>query len=188
MADILNLYERAGQEFNARVLEIDDESWTAPTPCADWDVRALVRHLVYECLWIPPLLEGESIADIGDRFEGDILGEDPKHAWSEALQASIASLMQPGALTRTVELSMGPTSGEGYARQVMTDLVIHAWDLARAIGAEERLDPELVEEIASNPPYDVAGGRAAGYFGEKPELPANADAQTKLLAEFGRRA
>jgi uncharacterized protein (TIGR03086 family) len=189
MADqTLDLIRRSLDEFGGRVAGISDDKWTAPTPCDDWDVRALVRHLVYECVWMPPLYEGQTVEQVGDRYEGDLLGDDPKKAWADAARAALETVSAPGALEKTVALSMGPTSGKDYARQILTDLTIHAWDLARAIGADERLDAGLVTEIATNPPYDIDGGRAAGYFGPTPETSTDADAQTKLLARFGRKA
>ena len=62
--DARELYRRASAEFTARVHRVGDR-WSAPTPCADWDVRTLVRHLVEEELWAPPLLGGATIGRQG---------------------------------------------------------------------------------------------------------------------------
>jgi uncharacterized protein (TIGR03086 family) len=93
-----------------------------------------------------------------------------------------------GAIERTVDLSSGPTPATEYVSQLFADHLIHAWDLARAVGADDRLDPELVEACAAwfaamEPHY-----RAAGAIGARPETPPGADAQTILLAAFGRTA
>lgn len=188
MSTTVDLFGRSLGEFDARVAAIPNDAWTAATPCDGWDVRALVRHLVYECVWMPPLFAGETVESVGDRYEGDLLGDDPVAAWKAAADAARAVVQDPGAMEQIVPLSMGPTSGQDYARQVLADLTIHAWDLARAIGSDERLDPALVEEITSNMPYDIEMARAGGYVGAKPDVPDDADAQTKLLALFGRRA
>jgi hypothetical protein len=74
VADIRELYRRASESCGQRVLAVRDDQWHAVTPCSEWDVRALVNHLVGENLWVPPLFEGKSIADVGDQFDGDVLG------------------------------------------------------------------------------------------------------------------
>jgi len=187
-ADQAALHRRAVGEFDARVRAVGDDQWELPTPCSDWNVRQLVNHLVYEDRWTVPLMEGSTIAAVGDRYEGDLLGDDPKGAWAESCAEAVAAVQADGALERMVDLSSGPTPAGEYVSQLLADHLIHAWDLARAVGADERLDPELVEACAAwfvemEPHY-----RAAGAIGERPETPPGADAQTVLLAAFGRTA
>src|SRR6266487_2816681 len=64
MANTRELFEKSKQEFGEKVASIRDDQWGDSTPCSDWDVRALVNHLVYENAWIPPILGGKSIADV----------------------------------------------------------------------------------------------------------------------------
>ena len=68
------MFGRAVAEFDARVRQIGEHQWQAATPDEDWTVRDLVNHLAGEDLWAPPLLAGSTIAEVGDRFEGDVLG------------------------------------------------------------------------------------------------------------------
>jgi uncharacterized protein (TIGR03086 family) len=187
-ADTAELHRRAVEEFGARVNAVADDQWQLPTPCSDWNVRQLVNHLVYENRWTVPLLGGSTIAEVGDRFEGDLLGDRPKAAWEESAKEATGAVQEPGALERTVDLSSGPTPGREYVNQLLADHVIHAWDLARAIGADERLDPELVDACAGWFASMEQHYRAAGAVGPRPEVPAGADAQTTLLAAFGRTA
>jgi uncharacterized protein (TIGR03086 family) len=186
--DIGELYERAMAAFGARVHAVRDDQWSGPTPCSEWDVRALVNHLVSENRWAPPMFEGRAIAEVGDRFEGDLLGDDPKAAWDDSAREAVAAVRDGGALDRTVHLSFGDLSGREYAMQLFADTLIHGWDLARAIGADERLGPELVDACATWFASMENVYRSAGAVGPKPELPPDADAQTRLLAMFGRTA
>src|ERR671924_356790 len=78
--DIREAYQRALAGFGQRVATVRADQWHNPTPCADWDVRALVNHLVYENRWVPELLAGRTVAQVGDAYEGDLLGEDPVEA------------------------------------------------------------------------------------------------------------
>lgn len=186
MADAAALFARSVEHFGGRVEEIAGR-WDAPTPDADWNVRALVNHVLSENLWAPPLLAGSTIAEVGDRFDGDQLGAEPEAAWSGAARSSIAAVADDGALERTVHVSFGDITGLEYVSQLICDHLIHGWDLSRAVGAEERLDGELVEFALEYLAPQVEAWRSAGLFGPAVELPAGADRQSQLLALTGRR-
>src|SRR4051794_38868354 len=99
--DVLGAHRSALRQFDNRVYEIRPAQWHDPTPDTEWDVTELVRHLVYEQLWVPPLFAGSTIAEVGDAFDGDILGRDPVAAWSAAAAGARAAVGEPGALDRT---------------------------------------------------------------------------------------
>lgn len=186
--DIIDLHRRAVGEFEVRVDAIPDDAWSQPTPCLDWDVRALVNHVVGEDRWTVPMLEGKTIAQVGDALDGDLLGAAPRRAAHEAMAAAIAAFAAPGVLNRIVHLSFGDAPAEEYAWQLFADHLIHAWDLAAATDGDDRLDPELVDACAEwfGPMEEMY--RKAGAVGTRPELPADANAQARLLAAFGRAA
>lgn len=188
MADLTSLYRRAVAGFAARVASIGDGQWGNATPCSDWDVRTLLNHVVGEHLWAVPLFDGATIAEVGDRFDGDVLGDDPKATWASASAASLEAVGAPGLLERTVHLSFGDTTADDYLSQLLTDHVIHAWDLARGIGGDEHLDPELVAAVHDYLSPRVDGWRAAGAFGASVDVPDDADLQTRLLAMTGRQS
>jgi uncharacterized protein (TIGR03086 family) len=185
--DVLDLHSRALEEFGRRVHAVGPDQWGCPTPCKDWEVRNLVNHLVSEQLWVPPLLAGKRIDDLGDGFAaGDLLGSDPVAAWDAAAAAAQAAFAQAGALERTVHLSYADRPAEEYAREMIFDLVVHSWDLARGISADDSLDPDLVEAVYSSiePETDLA---SSGLFDEPVPVPADSDEQTKLIAFTGRQ-
>jgi uncharacterized protein (TIGR03086 family) len=187
MEDLTEKFERAVARFGSLVHQVGDDQWSNGTPCTDWDVRQLVNHLTYEARWAPPLLEGRTIAEVGDRLEGDLLGDDPFASYDAAVAGAAAAVNAPGALDRTVHLSYGDTAAGDYLSQLAGDFVVHAWDLARGINADDRLDPDLVEWVDSvaRPQADMLA--ASGLFGTPIDVPDDADAETKLLALFGRR-
>jgi uncharacterized protein (TIGR03086 family) len=187
-ADQAELHRRAVEAFGAHVHAVADDQWELPTPCSEWNVRQLVNHLVYENRWTAPLMGGSTVAEVGDRFEGDLLGDGPKAAWDESSKDATMAVQAPGALERTVGLSRGPTPAGQYVMELFADHLIHGWDLARAIGADERLDPELVDACADWFAAMEAHYRAGGAIGPRPQIPPGADAQTTLLAAFGRTA
>ena len=186
MPSLLEHHAQAMAEFGNRVHAVKADQWGDPTPCSDWDVRTLVNHLVNEQLWVPPLMGGATVADVGDAFDGDVLGDDPIAAWDMASAAAGAALREDGALDRTVHLSFADVPGAEYAWQLIGDLTIHAWDLARGIGADERLDQGLAAEVMERLRPDVETFANYGLFAPGVSVPDDADAQTQLLAMSGR--
>ena len=186
--DLVELHRRATDAFGQRVHAVEGADWGRPTPCPGWDVRALVQHVVGENRWTPPLLAGRTIAEVGDRFEGDLLGDVPAASWDDSARKALEAVGRDGALLATAHLSFGDVPGEVYVSQLFADFLVHAWDLARATGGDERLDPELV--AACGRWFDTCEDdyRAAGAVGPRVEVGADADPQTQLLARFGRQA
>src|SRR5687768_16642542 len=100
MADLVELFNRATQEFDDRVQAVRADQWGDPTPDTEWDVRTLVNHLVVEQLWVPETLAGRTVEEVGGRLDGDHTGDDPIASWERALAESRATFAQPGALDR----------------------------------------------------------------------------------------
>lgn len=184
--DLVALFSRSTGRFTERVAGVAADDWAKPTPCADWDVRALVNHVTYEQLWAPHLVGGETVADVGDRYEGDVLGDDPAAAWRDALAGS-ASAFAGADLDAAVHLSYADEPCREYLTQMLTDAEVHGWDLATATGQDATLDPEIAAVL-----WDTWSGREAmvrgsGMFGDQEPVPDDADVATKLLALLGRR-
>jgi uncharacterized protein (TIGR03086 family) len=188
MTDTRHLYRKASDQFGEKVKNIRDDQWNGPTPCTEWDVRALVQHLVSENAWISPILAGKTIDEVGDSLSGDLLGEDPEAAWQARAGEAWAAVDADGALDGVVHISRGDVPGGEYVFEVVADLAIHGWDLARAIGADDTIDPELLEAVY--PYYEplVSLMKASGAYGPAVEAAPDADQQTKLLAMLGRKA
>jgi uncharacterized protein (TIGR03086 family) len=184
--DLIAAYRRSLVEFTERVRLVRPEQWSAPTPCADWNVRELINHVVGEDRWTAPLFAGATIAEVGDRFDGDLLGADPAGSTADAAKEAEAAVAEPGALERTVHLSFGDTPAEEYVRQLQADHMIHAWDLAVAIGADPLLDPDALAECARWFAGREDLYRQAGAIGPRTEVPPDASEQDRLLAAFGR--
>jgi uncharacterized protein (TIGR03086 family) len=188
MSELITLFRRSADGFGRHVHAVGSGQWHDPTPCDDWDVRTLVNHVAVEQLWVPPLAGGASVADIGSRLDGDQLGDDPVAAWDTALAESVRAFGAAGALDGTVSVSSGEKPTSEYCWEMTTDALIHSWDLARAIGADEQLDPELSELVYEGILPIAEHLQETGMFKPRVPVPDDAPLQTKLLALFGRRA
>ncbi|MFD7496470.1 TIGR03086 family metal-binding protein [Streptomyces sp. NPDC059832] len=188
-SELLDCHGEALRLFTDRVHAVREDQWSAPTPCTEWTVRELVAHLTSEQLWVVPLVTGgRTVTDVGDAFDGDVLGDDPVTAWDRAADGARRAFEAPGALERTVNLSYGESAADAYCAQMVADAVVHAWDLSRAIGADERLPARLVAFARSEVGPYAKDLSQSGLFAAPVDTAADADAQTRLLALLGRRA
>mgnify|MGYP002652420262 CR=1 FL=1 len=183
---VTDLYKTALDEFGARVHRVPDDAWHQPTPCAEWDVAAVVNHVVGENCWAPPLLAGGTIAEVGDRFDGDLLGSDPVHAWDTSA-APAAAAGERAELDKLVHLSFGDVPAVEYLWQLTADLLVHGWDLARGAGLDETLNPDVVAAVGQWFDEREQMYRSAGAIGPA-RTPVDDSAQAGLLARFGRDA
>jgi uncharacterized protein (TIGR03086 family) len=182
--DVTKLHRRAVENFAQKAHQVTDDQWNQPTPCTDWDVRGLVNHVVGEEWWVRPLAEGMTIEQVGSSFDGDLLGDDPQAAVSAA-SAECADAMDAHVPQQVmVHLSFGDTPIDEYAMQMMADHLIHGWDLAAATGRDRTMDPELVDVVTAWFLPQEEAWRAAGAIG--PRFDADGDAQSDLLAAYGR--
>ena len=173
--------EVAGQ-FARRVEGVPADAWDNPAPVEGWVARDVVRHLVE---WFPAFLEGGAGITLA---AGPSVDDDPVGAWRN-LQTEVQDLLDDPATADKV-LS-NPHIGEvplpdAVSRFFTADVFMHTWDLARATGQDETLDPgRCATLLAGMEPMDELL-RSSGQYGPRVEVPDDADVQTRLLAFIGR--
>jgi len=178
------LHERTVGEWTRIVDGLDASQWGRATPCTEWTVRDLVNHVVGEELWTVPLVQGATIDEVGDRFDGDVLGDEPVVRAREAAGQAVAAVSERVPSGGTVHLSYGEEQLGEYVHQLAADHLVHAWDLAVATGADPTLDAELVDAVAGWYADREELYRSAGAVGER--ATAGPDPQSQLIAAFGR--
>lgn len=168
--------------FTARVLGATAEGWAAPTPCEGWVARDVVRHLVE---WFPAFLRSGAGIELP---AGPSVDDDPVAAWLEHSAAVQALLDDPVCASRVVtDANIGELPLAHAVAMVYTpDVFLHTWDLARATGQDETLDPaRCAAMLAGMEAYDEAL-RSSGHYGPRVPVPDDSDPQTRLLAFIGR--
>ncbi|SNT23533.1 TIGR03086 family protein [Actinomadura meyerae] len=157
-------------------------SWEAPSPVAGWTARDVVGHLTG---WFPGFLE----AGAGVRLPaGPPVGEDPAAAWQVHCDGVQAVLDDPATADRKLtnpHIGTLPLAA-AIDRFYTADVFMHTWDLARATGQDDRLDPDFCAELLGGmePMEEVL--RSSGQYGPRVEVPAGADVQARLLGFIGR--
>jgi uncharacterized protein (TIGR03086 family) len=166
--------------FTARVLGTHD--WDAPAPVEGWRARDVVRHLIE---WLPALLAGGAGIELSTGVDVD---RDPAAAWLAHTTAVQALLDDPGTADRLLQNPhLGQLPGDqAIDRFYTTDVFLHTWDLARATGQDDRLDPQLCADLlAGMEPIDELL-RSSGQYGARVPVSPDAGPQDRLIGFIGR--
>ena len=182
MIDAAEDHRQVAGAFTRTVEGVGAGAWDAPAPVEGWVARDVVRHLVE---WLPAFLEGSTGIVLPP---GPSVDDDPAGAWRAHSQGVQALLDDPATAGRGHDfphIGRMPL-GQAIAMIYTPDVFMHRWDLARATGQDETLDPDRCAEMLEGmlPMDDVL--RQSGQYGPRVEVPDDADAQTKLLAFIGR--
>lgn len=176
-------WREIGGAFTARVDGASPDAWDNPAPVQGWTARDVVRHLVE---WFPAFLEAGSGVRLAVPTSVD---DDPVVAWHELADGVRTLLDDPGTPSRTLtNRHIGDVPlDQAVSRFFTGDVFMHTWDLARATGQDETLDPERCAQMLAGmePIEDMM--RASGQYGPVVyDAPPDADPQTRLLAFIGR--
>lgn len=180
MADPFVDFGTAADGFAAVLARCNDANLGMQSPCPDWTAQGVVDHVLTNTARFTSEFGGE-VPDTGDDLAG---------RYAALRGAMVDALSAPGALD---QMTPSPIGGGQLPASLMfgiftTDTLLHTWDLARAIGDDVELDPELLERSWRNAiPIDDAL-RAPTFFGPKVPVGEDEPMQTQALAFFGRDA
>ena len=173
-------YRRLSATMTERVAAVPPDAWANPSPCAAWTARDLVAHLV----------------DVHGRFQGMVgralvehppVAEDPLGAWTAVREQTLADLQDPLHADATYDGRLGRSSfAQSVDGFVCFDLVVHGWDLARATGQDDTIDPQDVQRVQGQ--VDAMGDvmRENGVIADPVDPAPDASAQDRLMNSLGR--
>jgi uncharacterized protein (TIGR03086 family) len=183
MNDIAERYDRITAQFTDLVRGVPAGAWNNPSPCEGWTARDVVGHLTE---WIPGFFGSQGV-----EFPAvPSVADDPVGAW-ETVQTTVAkALADPTVAAKEIETPFSKQSLAETVDMIVTgDVFTHTWDLARATGQSEALDPDQLQRMIAGMgemPEEVL--RSDGMFGARIDVPTDADDQTRFLGFVGRRA
>lgn len=180
---------RAGAGFDRCLHQVTEADWHRPTPCAEWDVYALVNHVVVGGWRYGRVMQGGSLADFVAARNHDVLGTDALGEWDRARQFSESAFAEPGALERRLTIVVGEVSGRDLLCVRLFELAVHSWDLARAIGTDETLDEEVLDAAEQGRQIlaPLAQRPDVQWFDDLLPVDPTQSAQARLLRLAGRR-
>ncbi len=182
MSEIADRYRRIAARFTERVEGVPDGRWDDPAPPEGWAARDVVGHLA---TWLPDYFYGRWDLDAPLPPDAAV---DPVGAWRSLDAVLQAALDDPEVAGRRRSTHMGEHSFEDQIDMICTpDVLAHTWDLARATGQDEALDPvEVHRFVSSMEPLDELL-RTSGHYGPRVPVPDDADEQTRMIAFLGRQ-
>ncbi|MEO3785131.1 TIGR03086 family metal-binding protein [Actinocorallia sp. B10E7] len=178
-------YERALDLFEGVVVGVPENAWSLPSPCEGWTAGDLLGHVIGGQLEIIALVGREEPPDAADA-PGRLVGPDPVASWRRA-RAACAAALTPEALATPIPFGgFGELPLRDLLDTYVLELLVHAWDLARAAGLPVRLDPDLVHRASATAQVIGTTMRKEGLLGPALTPPRGAGELTRLLAFLGR--
>lgn len=178
--------------------QISDEQWGMALPewfqvsssqdRASLDLKKIINYHAYDDAWVPGVLAGKTPAEIGDKYDGDLLGVDPKHSWHQIVDAAIAPVeaLSEADLEKVAHLSYGDFPIREYLKHITIFRAFRAFDIAKLIGISTTLPDDFVQALWDQLQPDVEQWRTMGVFGPAIVVPEDAPLQDRLMGLVGR--
>lgn len=167
MADVAKRHLAVCRRFGEAVASAEGR-WGARSPCDEWDARGVLEHVIgfHDVLLLRPL-----------KLKPDRPRDDPQLRWQSTYDA-LAAAFESGRATRLDAYRLMPS--------LTRDVLVHTWDLARAVGADDRLDPGWCQLSLAGLQADPQSLTASGMFNAPIAVSGEIDVQARLLARLGR--
>lgn len=174
VSTLRSAHARAIEGFASRLSQVSDGDWSLPTPCTEWDVQALVNHVVGANVRYEMILRAVSLEEVEATRTVDHLGDAPLESFKTTADAVLRAFARPDVLDRTFRHVTGERTGRQLLVMRTYDIGVHTWDLAVAIGGDRQIDDAVVE-VALTATVPAAAETESG------------SAQERLLVRSGRR-
>ena len=187
------VFVAAEKALGGVVEQIDSDQWDRIVPDS-WTrkpgstLREVINYHAYDDAWVPDVLAGKTMEQVGHSHDGDLLGDDPKAKFAAIAATATAAVRAFDDLDKIVHLSYGDYPAREYLRHITYFRGLRAYDLARFIGADSSLPDDLVRGLWSEIQPVAEEWRQLGVFGPAVPVPSDAPLQDRLLGLVGRRA
>ena len=183
--DQIETFLRAVDQTGRIVAGVTPNQLGQPTPCADWDVRALLNHTIGGVHMFDVAAQGEALDPA--MFGQDMVGTDPADSYEQGAAKLEKTVRQPGVLDGQWTMPFGATPGQIAIGIATVETIQHGWDVAKATGQKAEFDPEVMEAAMAAAqlfPPDIV--RQPGVFGPEVECASDAPIEDRLAAFLGR--
>ena len=181
----------ADQALNNVIQQIKDDQWGIDVPAAMMGGRAmtlreLINYHAYDELWVPDVLDGKTIAEVGRSYGEDLLGENPRASYAVINEAGQAAVKPFTDLEKVVHLSYGDFSARDYLVHTTLYRGLQSYDIASIIDVDATMTDDLVQGLWDEISPQADALRQMGVFGPEVAVPQDASLQDRLLGLTGR--
>jgi uncharacterized protein (TIGR03086 family) len=185
----------ADRALNGVVAQISEDQWPIELPPTfrmrrmdhTPTLREIVNYHAYDDAWVPDTLSGKTMDEVGkDKFDGDLLGDDPAGAFAAIVEKACAAAEGFDDLERTLHLSFGDFPARHYFWQVNQFRALRAHDIAEVVGVSADLPDELVRGVWEEVSPHAEEWREIGVFPAAVPVPEDAPLLDRLLGLTGR--
>ena len=180
MPNPVKLYETATKATQQLIASVKPDQLESATPCSEWDVKAIIDHLIGGAAFFSASLAGEEPS-------GPPQADSPAEAYGILTSKVVEVASIPSNLERRVPTPFGEMSGGEVIFGAFMDTVVHGWDLAKATGQDTSLNADHVEIISQAFGPQMDGLRQGGAFGPEVLVGSEVSSQDKLLSMMGRQ-
>ena len=183
--DTLDALDQSFASTRTVVAQVRPEHLSLPTPCSEWDIQALLAHLLGSI----DAFRAHAARAPADDVPAREVSNNVLDAYHEATSAALETWRAPGALDGEVTLGVGITIPAEVAAGISTaDCLVHGWDLQRALGGDLEVDPELADHVlAISSAVVTPDFRGPRTFGPEVTVAADASPTARLVGFLGRR-
>ena len=183
--DPITVLQKAVDQTGRIVAGVKPDQLSDPTPCTDWDVRALLNHTIGVVEMFDDAVQTKPFN--GSIFANDNVGDDPAASYERRASTLRDTLAKPGIIDATWTMPFGEVPGQVGASFATLELFQHGWDVAKATGQDIAYDTDVTETAQTAAQFMPAEQvRTAGVFGEENPCPEGASAEDRLAAFLGR--
>jgi uncharacterized protein (TIGR03086 family) len=182
--DVISALDVSYGQTAKLVVNLNDSHLDAPSPCAGWDVRATLNHLLGATWMFTLVNQGQESGEDA----GDVIGDDPGRAVATAATENLASWRRPGAFEGDRSYPFGTFPASMAAMINLEEVVVHNWDLAKASSQDLTIDSDIAQMVYDwglSIPLDEF--RAHGAFGAEVAVPETASMTDRLVGLLGRQ-
>jgi uncharacterized protein (TIGR03086 family) len=183
--DVLERIDKASQAALGVIPGIQAEHLQKQTPCTDWDVHALMDHMIGSMRFFAARAAGDMKAS--PQPVSTTSCEEAAQQLRDGIKAAAEAWHRPGALDGTLQAPWGEVPAEFMANITVTEMLMHGWDLAHATGQRMTVDDAFAEDQLTLARAALTPDRRAPAFGPEVQAPPNAPAIHRLAAFMGRQ-
>lgn len=176
--------------------QVTDEQWGMKLP--EWfplggnqdrdklTLKDIINYHAFDEAWVPDVLAGKTKEEVGTKYDGDLLGADPKASWHTLVDKATEAVKTLDDPDKPAHLSYGDFPAKEYLKHITSFRGLRAFDFARLLGLSTDLSADLIQGMYDEFAPEAAGWRQMGVFGPEVMVPADASIKDRLLGLVGK--